>query len=225
MNEISIAELIGEIRRGAKCTLMLRHAERPKMDVNDPSFGDALKITDEGVRTAKKLGEMLRECSAFVQFAASPLVRTRMTAECVAEGMGLKGAPIPIYGVWGNESFYYNDPLQVLDVFKPSNFFPACFEYFKTGEQRGFNNLYKASDELEKWINAHKQKQLFIISTHDLYIAAFLYARKAKTDWARENWTCFLDGGAIVDYPDGTRHYALVRTGLSTGIVGVKVGG
>lgn len=223
MDEITISELLGEMRKGAKCALMVRHAERPKMDVNDPSFGDALPITAEGVRTAKRLGEILKELKDETQFVASPLTRTRMTAECIAEGMGLKGAKIPVDELWGNGSFYYADPAEVLDVFRPANFFPASREYFQTGEQRGFVNLYKASDALEKWIDEHQASRFFLIATHDLYIAAFLYARKAKTDWARESWTRFLDGGAILDYPSGKRRYALVRTGLSDGIVGVKV--
>ena len=56
--------------------------------------------------------------------------------------------------------------------------------------------------------------------THDLYIAAFLYARKVG-EFSKENWTRFLDSGAIIEGTDGKRRYALVRSGLSTGIVGV----
>ena len=64
------------------------------------------------------------------------------------------------------------------------------------------------------------RKRLFVIATHDLYVAAFLAARKAGT-FSRETWVRFLDAGAIVVRPDGTRRYALVRTNLSSGIVGV----
>jgi len=110
----------------------------------------------------------------------------------------------------------------VLDVFKPSNFFPASFEYFKTGRQRGFKDLYEATDACENWIDVHFTGRLFVIATHDLYIAAFLSARKAVSEFTRETWVRFLDGGAILIAPDGTRRYALVRTGLSAGIVGVR---
>ena len=61
MQEMTREELIGEIRNGARVTLMVRHAERPKMDPDDPTFGDALELTYEGTRTAKKLGGMLKE--------------------------------------------------------------------------------------------------------------------------------------------------------------------
>ena len=217
---MTIEELICEIRRGARVTLMVRHGERPKMDPDDPTFGDALELTYEGTRTAKKLGTMLREFAEDVQFAASPLTRTRMTAECIAEGMGVADPEIPTDELLGNGSFYYDNPAEVLEVFKPKNFFPACIEYFHTAHQRGFRELYAATDEFEKWIDARWKSRLFIISTHDLYIAAFLYARKVG-EFSKENWTRFLDGGAIIDGTDGSRRYALVRTGLSTGIVGV----
>lgn len=220
MQEMTIGGLIGEIRNGARVALMVRHAERPKMDPDDPTFGDALELTYEGTRTAEKLGVMLKDFAGDVQFAASPLTRTRMTAELIAAGMGIATPEIPTDELLGNGSFYYDDPAEVLEVFKPKNFFSACVEYFHTAHQRGFRDLYAATDEFEKWIDARWKGRLFIISTHDLYIAAFLYARKVG-EISKENWTRFLDGGAIIDAPDGTRRYALVRTGLSTGIVGV----
>jgi len=219
--ELTLDELKEEMRRGTRVALMVRHAERPKMDPDDPSFGDALALTYDGMRTAKKLGVLLKEFADDVQFAASPLTRTRMTAECIAEGMGIAAAEIPTDDLLGNGSFYYEDASQVLDVFKPSNFFPACFEYFKTAHQRGFKELYAATDDFERWIDARFKGKFFVIATHDLYVAAFLYARKAVDEFTRENWIRFLDGGAILVAPDGTRRYALVRTGLSDGIVGV----
>ena len=218
---MTIEELKIELRRGARVALQLRHAERPKMDPDDPSFGDALELTYDGCRTAKRLGEMLAEFKDDVEFYASPLTRTRMTAELIAEGMGIGGATIPTDDRLGNGSFYYDDPAEVLDVFRPQNFFPACFEYFATGHQRGFRELGKATDELEQWLLSHLNKRLFVVATHDLYAAAFLSARGAVAEFTRENWLRFLDGAALLVYPDGTRRYELVRSGLSDGIVGV----
>ncbi len=221
MVELTIDDIKAELHNGARVILQLRHAERPKMDPDDPSFGDQLKLTYEGVRTAKELGRRLREFKEDVSFYASPLMRTRITAKAIAEGMGLEGAEIPVDDLLGNGSFYYDDPAEVLDVFKPKNFFPACFEYFRTARQRGFKELYAASDAYEKWLLAHARTRLFIVATHDLYIAAFLYAYKAVEEFTCDNWVRFLDGGAIIIYPDGSRKYALVRSNLSTGICGV----
>ena len=221
MQEMTLEEIKVELRRGASVALLVRHAERPKIDPDDPSFGDVLALTYEGVRTARKLGEMLREFGGEAQFYASPLNRTRMTAACIAEGMGVPDAEVPVDELLGNSSFYYANALEVLDVFKPDRFFSDCATYFATGEQRGFRNLYAATDAFEKWIALHLRKRLFIVSTHDLYVAAFLTARQVGV-FTRENWVRFLDAGAIVVRPDGTRRYALVRTNLSTGIVGVR---
>ena len=221
MAEISVEELKNELRRGTKVMLLVRHGERPKMDPTDPSFGDSLALTYDGARTAKKMGKMFAEFRDRVQFYASPLRRTRMTAERIAAGMGIADPDVPTDELLGNGSFYYDDPAEVLDVFQPKNFFPACFEYFRTARQRGFRDLYVATDEFETWLTEHASKDFFVVSTHDLYIAAFLYARKAVPEFTKENWPCFLDGCAIMIDPDGTRRYALLRTGLSTGIVGV----
>lgn len=222
MTEITLEDFKAELRRGARAIIQVRHAERPKMDPNDPSFGDALKLTPEGVRTATELGRLLAEFRDDVQFYASPLMRTRMTAECIAAGMGIASPTIPTDDLLGNGSFYYEDPAEVLEVFKPENFFNACFEYFATGRQRGFKELYAATDACEQWLTARHTRKLMVVATHDLYVAAFLYARGAVEEFSRENWVRFLDGGAILCYPDGDRRYALVRTGLSQGIVGVR---
>ena len=225
MNEMTIEELKDEIRKGARCILQVRHAERPKMDPDDPTFGDALALTDEGVRTARELGKILAEFKDDVQFYASPLRRTVMTAELIAEGMGIEVEEklIPSDDLLGNGSFYYDDPAEVLEIFQPGNFFKANFEYFEKGEQRGFKNLYSATDALEKWLIERFTKRLFIVTTHDCYIAAFLAARKAVEKFTIDNWVRFLDGGAILFYPNGSRKYALVRAGLSKGICGVHV--
>jgi len=221
--ELTLDDIAAELKKGTRVILQVRHAERPKMDPNDPTFGDALHLTAEGARTSRLFGERLRAFADSVQFYASPLTRTRETAALVAEGMGLEDAAIPTEEKLGNGSFYYADAAAVLDVFKPQNFFPACFEYFASGKMRGFNDLYEASDALEAWLFERFTKRLFIVVTHDCYIAAFLTARKAYGPFTRETWTRFLDAGAILVDPDGTRRYALVRTGLSSGIVGIKL--
>ena len=223
MNELTIDELKGEIRKGARCILQVRHAERPKMDPNDPSFGDALHLTREGARTARILGTRLAEFKDDVAFCASPLTRTRETAALLAEGMGLSGAMIPTDEKLGNRSFFYEDPLEVLKLFQSMEFFNACFAYFEKGRLPGLNDIHDAADACEKWLfEKAGSRRLFVAVTHDCYIAAFLSARGAYGPFTRKNWPRFLDGAAILVYPDGTRRYALVRAGLSYGICGVR---
>ena len=223
MNEMTIDELKAELRKGARVVLQVRHAERPKMDPDDPTFGDSLHLTREGVRTARLFGESLAEFADNAGFAASPLVRTRETAAFIAEGMGLKGAPVPTDDLIGNGSFFYDDPSEVLKVFKDKEFFKACFEYFEKGALRGFRDLHEAADALERWLDGHAAgRRLFVAVTHDCFAAAFLAARGAYGPFSRKNWVRFLDAAATLVYPDGSRRYALVRAGLSHGICGVR---
>ena len=220
--EMSLADVAAALGGGSRVILQVRHAERPKMDPADPTFGDALPLTAEGERTARLLGEALRPFADSVQFVSSPLRRTRMTAGLIAEGMGVAEPEIPCDELLGNGSFYYRDALEVLHVFTPpENFFPASLEYMEKGRMRGFNDLRESSDALERWLFERFSARLMVATTHDLYIAAFLSTRGAYNVRSRDTWPRFLDGAAIVVAPDGSRRYALVRSGLSDGIVGV----
>jgi broad specificity phosphatase PhoE len=222
--EMTLGDLAAELRCGSRVILQVRHAERPKMDPKDPTFGDALPLTAEGERTARLLGVALKEFTDDVQFFASPLRRTRMTAALIAEGMGVENPDITVDGLLGNESFYYKDAFEVLQVFTPpENFFPECFKYMDTGSLRGFNDLAESSDALEEWLLGRFKSRLMVVATHDLYIAAFLASRGAYTERSRETWPRFLDAAAIIVSQDGSRRYSMVRTKLSNGIVGVKV--
>lgn len=222
MNEMTIEELRDELRRGARVILQVRHAERPKMALDDPTFGDALPLTKDGETTATALGRILAEFKDDVTFWASPLRRTRMTAACIAAGMGVAGAEIPTDEQLGNGSFFYDDPAEVLKLFKEREFFRACFDYFEQGQLPGLKEIHAAADTCEKWLVERLKGRLLVAATHDCYIAAFLSARGAVGKFSRRNWPRFLDGAAIILAPDGTRRYALVRSGLSHGIVGVK---
>ena len=223
MTEITIDDLKAELRGGARAILQLRHAERPKMDPDDESFGDALHLTREGARTARLLGKSLAEFADGAGFVSSPLTRTRQTAALVAEGMGLAGADIPTDERLGNMSFFYEDPLRVLQLFKEMEFFNACFTYFREGKLPGLRDIHVAADECERWLDEQaKGRRLLVAVTHDCYIAAFLSTRGAYGPGSRKDWVRFLDGGVTLVYPDGTRRYALVRAGLSHGICGVR---
>ena len=85
--EMTVGEFAAELRRGARAVLQVRHAERPKIDHDDPTFGDRLPITEAGMATALKFGAMLAEFRDDVTFVSSPLRRTRMTAAAIADGV------------------------------------------------------------------------------------------------------------------------------------------
>ena len=224
LGEISMDDVAAELRNGNRVLLFVRHGERPKIDNEDPTFGEALPLTAEGLRTSREMGARLKEFSDDVQFLSSPLRRTVMTAAGIAEGMGLENADIETDILLGNDTFYCADQREVFELFRDGEFFEKVFAYMRTGVQRGFRQIDEATDALEEWALGRFTAKLGIFTTHDLYNAAFLYARGVKRDWSVENWVRFLDAAAIIIAPDGTRRYAFLRTGLSSGIVGVSNG-
>ena len=221
LGEITFEDVVAARRRGCRVLLLVRHAERPKIDGDDPTFGEALPLTDEGMRTSRLFGDRLRDVAEGVQFLSSPLRRTRLTAEGIAEGMGLVSPEIPDDPLLGNSSFYFSDQHEVFELFRDGSFFEKIFAYMADGRQRGFREIREASDAFEAWAMERFTGALGVFATHDLYIGAFLHARGVKRDWTVANWVRFLDAAAILVEPDGTRRYALLRAGLSEGVMGV----
>ena len=209
---MNLDEVKNELRQGSRVLLMVRHAERPHIDHDDPTFGAALPITEVGRLAAEAYGARLREFAADTQFYASPLRRTVMTAEAIARGMGLAAPSIPTDDKLGNSSFYFADQPAVFELFRDGSFYEKVFAYLRDGRQIGFADLHAATDALEEWALARFTGRLGIFTTHDLYNGAFLKARGVVESFTVETWVQFLDAAAIIVRPDGRRRYALVRS-------------
>ena len=221
LGELTLEDVRRLLRAGNRVLLMTRHAERPHIDHEDPSFGATLPLTADGEEMSRAFGRMLRDFASVVQFASSPLRRTMMTTECIAEGMGIAHPDISPEEALGNGTFYFADQHAVWEEFRDGSFFEKCFAYFEAGTYRGFAELHAATDALEEWCLAHFTAPFAIFTTHDLYIAAYLAARTVISRFTPENRPRFLDSAAIIIAPDGTRRYALVRAGLSDRVTGV----
>ncbi len=221
LGELTLEDVHALLRAGNRVLLMTRHAERPHIDHEDPSFGAELPLTADGEEMSRAFGRLIRPFADDVQFASSPLRRTMMTAECIAEGMGIAHPDISPEDALGNGTFYFADQHAVWEEFRDGSFFQKCFDYFEKGTCRGFADLHAASDALEEWCLAHFTAPFAIFTTHDLYIAAYLAARTVISRFTFENWPRFLDSAAIIIAPDGSRRYALVRAGLSDRVSGV----
>ena len=219
--ELTLEDVCALLHAGNRVLLMTRHAERPHIDHEDPSFGQELPITEDGQAMSRAFGAAFRPFADIVQFASSPLRRTMMTTECIAEGMGVAHPDIAPCDALGNGTFYFADPHAVWEEFRDGSFFRKCFVYFEKGTFRGFAELHAATDALEEWCLAHFTAPFAVFTTHDLYIAAFLAARNVISRFTEANWPRFLDSAAIILAPDGTRRYALVRAGLSDRVTGV----
>ncbi|MBE6382852.1 MAG: histidine phosphatase family protein [Lentisphaerae bacterium] len=225
---MAIDDVERELRAGNRVLLAVRHAERPRIQNEDPSFGAALGLTDEGARTSREFGRLLRGAFAAaggdVQFAASPLRRTVLTAALAAEGMGVPDASILEDEAVGNGCAYVADAHEIWELFRDTLFFEHMCEYMRDGVQRGFAPLAEATAAFEEYMMSIFRAKLGVFTTHDVYIAAFLHGRGVKTDFCKENWPRFLDAAAIVVEPSGHRRYALLRSGLSAGVCGVAPG-
>ena len=221
LGEMTLEDVRALLRAGNRVLLMTRHAERPHIDHEDPSFGATLPLTAAGEEMSRAFGRMLRDFASVVQFASSPLRRTMMTTECIAEGMGVAQPGIAPHDALGNGTFYFADQHAVWEEFRDGSFFQKCFAYFEKGTYRGFAELHVATDALEEWCLAHFTAPFAVFTTHDLYIAAFLAARNVISRFTVANWPRFRDSAAIILAPDGSRRYALVRAGLSDRVTGV----
>ena len=218
---LDFAAVRAELAAGNRVLLLVRHAERPHIDHADPTFGGGLPLTANGVAMCETFGRALAGASDDVQFVASPLRRTVMTAESIARGMGLGGVSIPTDDVLGNGSQFYTDRLEVWRMFRDGRFFDRMEAYLRDGVLRGFNPIGPAAEEHEEYVLARFTAQLGIFTTHDVFIVAYLHAKGVKTDWCADNWPRFLDAAAIVVEPSGRRRPALLRAGLSDRAVGV----
>lgn len=222
LGETDVPGILREFAGGSRVLLLVRHAERPHIDNEDRTFGGALPLTPAGERMSRDFGAMLREAAdSGVQFRASPLLRTVLTARFVAEGMGLPSAEIPPDEKIGNSCAFVEDPLKIWELFRDHGFFRKMGVYLETGEQYGFVPLAEAADRFEEYVLSLFTGRFGIFTTHDVYIAAYAKGRGMLPKVEVENWPRFMDSAAIVLRPDGTKGYAFVRAGLTDGICGV----
>ena len=219
--ELSLDDVVSELGRGTRALLLVRHSERPKIGFEDRTFGASLPLTPRGERLCLEFGRRLADAADDVQFAASPLLRTRMTAELVAAGMGRAGAAVELDAAIGNGSAFVADELEVWRLFSDGSFFARMAEYLSAGVQRGFNPIGPAAAAYERHVLSKFSARLGIFATHDVYVAAYLHATGVKTDFTRANWPCFLDAAAVLLSPDGSVRRAFVRSGLSSLACGV----
>ena len=210
-----------QLARGNRVLLVVRHSERPKIDGEDKTFGAALPLTPEGERLCLAYGRLLKGAADDVQFRASPLRRTVLTAQFIAEGLGIKVSEIPTDAAIGNGSAFIADELQVWELFRDGRFFEKMVDYLERGTQDGFNALGPSTKAFEDYCVSQFTGRLGVFTSHDVYLAAYAKGSGILASVTKDNWPRFLDAIAIVIRPDGSRDRAFVRAGLTDGICGV----
>jgi len=203
-------ELAALLADGARVALMIRHAERPHIDRNDPTFGEALALTPNGEAASQELGRQFAAFGDETEFHSSPMNRTRTTARRIAEGMGIVEPTVAEHEELGNSSFYFQNQRALFEAFKGRDIYPMMESYLHGGSLAGLGDLHAASDMLERWIDAHHKKRFAVYATHDLYNAAFLTARHAA-EFTAQKWIGFLESAAIIDLPNARRIYEYVE--------------
>lgn len=210
-----------QLARGNRVLLVVRHSERPKIDGEDKTFGAALPLTPEGERLCLAYGRLLKGVADDVQFRASPLRRTVLTAQFIAEGLGIEEPEIPTDAAIGNGSAFIADELQVWELFRDGRFFEKMGDYLERGTQAGFNALGPSTKVFEDYCVSQFTGRLGVFTSHDVYLAAYAKGSGILASVTKDNWPRFLDAIAIVIRPDGSRDRAFVRAGLTDGICGV----
>ena len=212
-----VAELL---RQGGRVSLFVRHSERPPIDPDDRAFGRTLALTPQGVELARNAGKHLAGFTD-VRFAASPMVRCRMTAQCIAEGMGLTDTPVADEPRLGLQCFYYEDPGKLQLAMRRQGYLPFMLDYLRNGIAPHSRPIGVATEQMTAWLKEATVRQLNVLVSHDIFVASFLTGLKART-FTAEQWVGFVHGAAIVHMPNKEwRCYPCVpeMTSLSTGFV------
>lgn len=87
IGEVSLADIANALHRGERVGIVMRHAERPPLPPNDPTFGKDLPITESGRKQADAFGLALFEyCRGFETcIHAGASIRCQQTAVEIAK--------------------------------------------------------------------------------------------------------------------------------------------
>ena len=198
---LRVAELL---RQGCRVSLFIRHSERPPIDPNDKTFGQPLPLTPQGLVLARDAGKLLAGFDD-VRFAASPMVRCRVTAQCIAEGMGLANVSVTDEPRLGLGCFYYEDPENLQALMRQQGYLSFMLDYFRNGVAPYSRPLDVATRQMTAWLKDATTRQLNVLVSHDIFIAALLTGLKVRT-YTADNWVGFVHGAAIINRPDNAWH-------------------
>lgn len=185
-----------------RAILLMRHAERPKIEENDPSFGQNLGLTEAGIRTAKLYGERLagiKNC----RYGASPMRRTRKTARLVAAGMGVEDADIFDAPKAGIRGLWVEDPDRLHASYRKESSAVYTDRYFRDGYAEGYHPISEGTARMFAWLTQTDfGGDCTVIVSHDVFIAAFLQGLGVRT-FSSQNWVGYLQGAGLAQNHDG----------------------
>ena len=207
-DEITFRYVADELRNGTHVALLVRHAERPPLPADDPTFGRDLPLTERGVADAIRYGRELSlfTCGEQMTIAAGGNRRCMETAFHILDGMGLdledEQYAVIADPYLGGRTYYFGDVAERMELANAGNYLESLNAYFRNGRQRGFNELHASTSLLAGRLLYHYDTPLFIGITHDLNIACFLAGNGAVLSFTNESWPGFLDAAVLFIQPD-----------------------
>lgn len=218
VGEVNFQDIENAHQKGERVVLLLRHAERPPLDKDDPTFGQGIGITAKGRMDAKVFGFALGQFSlgwGECVVTSSKMTRCRNTArEIKRELIPWEDSGFCLPGILGDESPYFGRVSERMALADKGNYREALNEYFRTGHQRGFRNLAEATDKLEEFIwNAYscRNPALHVMVTHDINVGCFLAGQKVITQFDDSTWPHYLDSAVCFLDRYGRARYGIMR--------------
>ena len=216
-DEITFRYVADELRNGTHVALLVRHAERPPLPANDPTFGRDLPLTERGVADAIRYGRELSlfACGEQMTIAAGGNRRCLETAFHILDGMGLdledEQYAVIADPYLGGRTYYFGDVAERMELANAGNYLESLNAYFRNGRQRGFNELHASTSLLAGRLLYHYDTPFFIGVTHDLNIACFLAGNGTVLSFTNESWPGFLDAAVLFIQPDYSTTCHLLR--------------
>ena len=218
VGEVNFQDIENALVKGERVVLLLRHAERPPLEKDDPTFGQGIGITAKGRMDAKVFGFALRQFSSGfgeMVVSSSKMTRCRDTAREIMHEMAPWTEPsFGLSAILGDESPYFGRVSERMALANKGNYRESLNEYFRTGHQQGFRNLADATDRLEEFIwnhHSHMNPALHVMVTHDINVGCFLAGRKVITQFDDSTWPRYLDSAVCFLDRYGRARYGFMR--------------
>ena len=216
--ETTLRHVADDLRSGTRVAILVRHAERPPLPANDPTFGRDLPLTECGAQDATRYGRELGifACQEQMTIAAGGNRRCMETAFHMLEGMGMdmedERCAVLADSYLGGRTFYFGDVAARMELANAGNYLESLNAYFSSGRQKGFNDLHPSTSHLAGHLLFHYDAPLFIGVTHDLNVACFLAGNGTVTSFTEKSWPGFLDAAVLFINPDYTTTCHLLRS-------------
>lgn len=188
-----------------RCFLLARHAERPPLDPQDPTFGGDLPITEAGRAMSLACGRALRAAGAPGEwsFLASRLMRTRLTAAAVAEGLG-SDASVTVSEEMSLPGLWLVSAAELYEHQEREGSAPYCDRLMRDGVAEGFRPIGESTAIVLDWLRSQDfRTRLAFLSTHDVFLACLLRGL-GLADVTTSRWVGFLQGVGLFERPDGS---------------------